>query len=980
VTDRYRDNVRPALRRAAASLAAGLIVATGLPVALAAFGTGAGAGLAQAAPPGNDTVVAYIARGVGNGHGRGMSQWGAYGRAVSGQTWGQILDTYYGGTVSGNLSAGERPISVRLTPWDGVVTLGVIDGSNNVVVNGVPRNYPSIIVQDVGANTFEIWGAAARQCSNVPDGWVLLETVLGPVSLASLADESAAGADAGLAVCNGDGTMIHYRGSITAVEDGATTRVVNRLDIDNYLRGVIPREVPATWGSAGGGTGMNALRAQAVAARSYAVSQNRYSYAKTCDTSSCQVYGGAATRSSPNATPVVREHPLTDQAIRDTATVVRRTTGGAIVSTEFSASNGPRTAGGTFPVVDDPFDDQAGNPLHRWTRLIDADWLANWCKTAAVGSVATARDPSSNFDGIWSNRLTGCPASSSILSLRNELGFPSHGFDLVPITRGVTSAGAFSFIGDSVGVSVANDDASTFRIMTDGMFTSATYDSLGARPTQGGANDGVAAANAVPIGTDLVVVELGYNDAPSAMGARIDAVMNALAARGVSRVAWVTVSERRTVTAFATTNAAIRAAADRWSNLTVLDWEAASDDALADRWYADNVHLTSTGRAEFALFLHDSLLALLGDGTPRPRPVVPGVPLRVSVLGQGGVPATGVAGVALNVTAVSPGGPGWLRAWPCGSPEPTTSSVNYTARGVVEPNAVVVPVDATGEVCVSTLTVTDVLVDVSGWFDGGLRLATGRLVDTREDGTARTVVPGAPLRLSVVGRFGVPTTGAVGVALNVTAVDPSGPGWLRVWACGSPEPDTSSVNYMVRGAVEPNAVVVPVDATGEICISTLTPTEVLVDVSGWFDDGLQAAAGRLTDSRSDAAPQTLVPGTPMRVPVLGRFGVARSDALPPPVGVALNVTAVAPTGPGWLRAWSCGSPEPATSSVNYMARNAIEPNAVVVPVDATGEICISTLTPTEVLVDVTGWFDGNLRAAGGRLVDTRTGLGPIPGR
>ena len=53
---------------------------------------------------------------------------------------------------------------------------------------------------------------------------------------------------------------------------------------------------------------------------------------------------------------------------------------------------------------------------------------------------------------------------------------------------------------------------------------------------------------------------------------------------------------------------------------------------------------------------------------------------------------------------------------------------------------------------------------------------------------------------------------------------------------------------------------------------------------------------------------------------------------------------------------------------------------MVVPVDATGEVCVATLTATEVVVDVSGWFDAGLRPGTGRVVDTRTGLGPIPGR
>ena len=78
--------------------------------------------------------------------------------------------------------------------------------------------------------------------------------------------------------------MHHYRGTVELADVGGPNRIVNQLDVDHYLRGVVPAEVPASWGSAGGGAGMNALRPKSVAARSFAISQNRYSYAKTCDT------------------------------------------------------------------------------------------------------------------------------------------------------------------------------------------------------------------------------------------------------------------------------------------------------------------------------------------------------------------------------------------------------------------------------------------------------------------------------------------------------------------------------------------------------------------------------------------------------------------------------------------------------------------------------------------------------------------------
>ncbi len=118
-----------------------------------------------------------------------------------------------------------------------------------------------------------------------------------------------------LTVCNNG---VHYRGSFGLPLEGGSTRVVNILPMEDYLLGVVPRESPASWGDAGGGKGMNALSAQAVAARSYASAENRYPYARTCDTTSCQVYGGAGANGN------WLEDYRTTQAVQGTAGVVRR--------------------------------------------------------------------------------------------------------------------------------------------------------------------------------------------------------------------------------------------------------------------------------------------------------------------------------------------------------------------------------------------------------------------------------------------------------------------------------------------------------------------------------------------------------------------------------------------------------------------------------------------------------------------------------
>ena len=928
-----------------------------------------------AAPAGNDSVVAFIVRGVGNGHGRGLSQWGAYGRAVNGgQSWQTILDAYYGGTISGTRS--EPNMRVQLTKFDGLETVGVISRAGAARWHGSTTNYTSMYAVETSQNQFSVYGAPTTLvCPDAADqvnwGTPLATNVAGPIVFSTTEDPSVGSAGSALGLCDPrTGAVTHYRGRIEVINTSVVNRVVNQLDVENYLRGVVPKESPASWGDAGGRAGMNALRAQAVAARSYGLAQNRYSYAKTCDTTSCQVYAGAAIRASATANGFVAvEQPNTDEAITNTVGTVRLKNN-AVVSTEFSASNGPRTAGGSFPSVDDPWDDVPGNPNHRWTRIIDADdMIAKYGLTNANG-VVTARVSNSPYDGIWANEVRlGNGSTVSAWDFRNAFGLPTPGFELIPVRRNVTSVTGFGFIGDSVGESIAGAPTSDLRALLDGVHAAATFDAKPSRRTQGGTvlPDGVGAAGLIPVGTDLVIVALGYNDDPASMPGRIDALMTVLRQRSVRSVGWVNLSERRPH--FAVTNAALNAARSRWSELTVLDWESASDDVVADRWYSDNVHLTATGRAEYSSWLRDVVLAHAG------RPVVPGVPLRIPVLGQRGVPATGVSGVALNVTAVNPTGPGYLRVWPCGSPEPTTSTVNFLTAGAIEPNGALVPLDSSGEVCIRTLVATDVIVDVAGWFAQGLELATGRLVDTRE--SVARVVPGVPLRVDVLNQFGVPAAGVVGVALNVTAVNPIGPGYLRVWPCGAPEPTTSSVNFIRAGAVEPNGVVVPVDTTGQVCIASLVETDVVVDLAGWFSKGLGSATGRLVDTREGGG--RVVPGAPLRVKVLNQFGVPAVGA----VGVALNVTAVNPSGPGYLRVWPCGSPEPETSSVNFVSAGAVEPNGVVVPVDATGEICVGTLVSTDVVVDVAGWFDsesGLNGSAGGRIVDTRYGVGPIPGR
>jgi lysophospholipase L1-like esterase len=333
------------------------------------------------------------------------------------------------------------------------------------------------------------------------------------------------------------------------------------------------------------------------------------------------VYGGAARRTSAAAAPTVLEHPGSDAAVAATAGMVLRWPDGGFVEAWFSASNGPRTAGGEFfPVDDARGDDTPNNPNHRWTRVLDVDTLG---ARYGIGRVVAARMVEAadakyrRFDGIWYNDvvLTGSAGTARVQAwdLRNAFGLPSPGFIIRSVVE-ETTVDDFGLIGDSVGYSIVGAANSEFRSLTDGKFKTRTIHVLESRCTTNAAcpgKSGVEAVAELPRDLDLVVVELGYNDWPPNFATDIDKMMTALAARGAKRVAWVNMADIRRSTSggsfYGQSNAALSAASRRWPTLTVLDWNRASNTAERSRWFADGVHLTATGQAKFAIWLRQEV-------------------------------------------------------------------------------------------------------------------------------------------------------------------------------------------------------------------------------------------------------------------------------------------------------------------------------------------------------------------------------------
>jgi hypothetical protein len=193
--------------------------------------------------------------------------------------------------------------------------------------------------------------------------------------------------------------------------------------------------------------------------------------------------------------------------------------------------------------------------------------------------------------------------------------------------------------------------------------------------------------------------------------------------------------------------------------------------------------------------------------------------------------------------------------------------------------------------------------------------------------------------------------------------EPDRAGFLTAFACGSPPPATSNLNF-VAGQTIANLVTVPLGSDGSVCFSTVAPSSavhVVVDLFGWYGAtgaGFNGVAPRrLLDTRIGlgAAKAKLQPGTPIKLQVAGGSSGLPAGGVS---AVTLNLTATEPDRAGWLAAYPCDQPLPGTSNVNYLANQTI-PNSVTVPVAEDGTVCIATLSPTHVVADLFGWFSNS---------------------
>jgi len=300
-----------------------------------------------------------------------------------------ILGFYY---PKASLQRGaDRSIRVKLTAEDSDLVIGA-DASVRVTdrATGVTLNWTGL-------------GPQAR-VRLAPDGYLRIQYLAGSTwtdaQNPSWPDAKVAGpvvisGPESLWVSTADGSQRSYRGSLTMGRSGSTTQVVNTLGLEEYLYGVVPRESPSWFYPA-------ALRAQAVAARSYAsgACSGGDPNFDVLDTTSCQVYGGRAVRSNGRETSL----ETASAAVDDTRGLVL-TQGGGVLRAEFSASNGGRTVASALgPARDDPYDGMDPRSGSAWQVTVPLSGLESLAK---VGTVRLIRVTARVGGGLWGGRAGG---------------------------------------------------------------------------------------------------------------------------------------------------------------------------------------------------------------------------------------------------------------------------------------------------------------------------------------------------------------------------------------------------------------------------------------------------------------------------------------------------------------------------------------------------------------------------------------------
>ena len=351
----------------------------------------------------------------------------------------------------------------------------------------------------------------------------------------------------------------------------------------------------------------------------------------------------------------------------------------------------------------------------------------------------------------------------------------------------------------------------------------------------------------------------------------------------------------------------------------------------------------------------------------------------VTILGGGGTlafvsDATTITPAYLLTTSVSPSGGGSIIA------SPTSSDGYYNSGTTVQLTAVPATGyafsgfsgDITGELnpseivmALSSHSVTANFTPIALSF---FPIPPCRLVDTRA-GEGKDGAFGPPDLAAYAHRdfpllsagCSIPST-AQAYSLNFTVV-PSGPlGFLSAWPTGETYPGVSTLNS-TDGSVIANAAIVPAGTSGSITVVAANPTDLVIDVNGYFApagaEGLDfypLRPCRMADTRT-SQPFAGAFGPPSLSGYVKRdFPLATSPCLSgSEQAYSLNMTVVPPGPLGFLSTWPVGLSYPGVSTLNSPDGTVLA-NAAIVPAGTNGDIDVVASNNTDLIIDINGMF------------------------
>ena len=355
---------------------------------------------------------------------------------------------------------------------------------------------------------------------------------------------------------------------------------------------------------------------------------------------------------------------------------------------------------------------------------------------------------------------------------------------------------------------------------------------------------------------------------------------------------------------------------------------------------------------------------------------------------------TDATAAELSISVVGPTGGGYLRAWPTGGPMPTASFSNFRS-GASDTNTGSIALGPGGAIEVrnhSTTATVDVVVDVQGYYvapDAPVAatfhaIAPCRAVDSRKGGGI--AAPRAIRSVQVAGDgsafltqggtaggCGVPE-GSTAVELAISAVDPRGAGFLRAWPADQPFPDASVVNFAGGQGTTNTASVRLGPSAPDLKLRVLgSATHLVLDVVGyWMPEQLNGASGglfhpmvpcRTADTRRADPAGALPKGAARPVSLVGlgdEDGGAPGGCAIPDEAVAVEtaVTAVAPEGDGFLRAWPRVGAAPTTTLLNFRAgASATNTGALPRSAGTAGDVTLRAYgSSTHAVLDAFGWY------------------------